>query len=157
MMTALAAWPLARHANLKPLVCSWLLAEWPGWYGNGDRGNLLGDVNAFAASEQRLPVGMVVFLGEEPIGFGSLKQESIDTHPQLFPWAASGYVVPARRGQGVGAFLLRALSAHAHAMGYTQVYCGTSTAQNLLLRAGWHEVDRVTHSGKPLTIFRSAV
>ena len=151
----LTALPLSRKPDLKPLVSAWLLAEWPAWYGTGGAGNLRADVEAFAASEQHLPVGFVVFLDEAPVGFGSLKHDSIDTHRHLFPWAASGYVVPAHRGRGVGGFLLRALSAHALELGYEQVYCGTSTATRLLLREGWREVEQILHAGKPLTVFSS--
>ena len=147
--------PLSQEPTLKPLVGSWLLAEWPAWYGAGGEGNLEGDIEAFAASERQLPVGLVAFLGKSPVGFGSLKQESISSHPHLFPWAASGYVLPAHRGKGVGACLLRSLSAHATSLGYAQVFCGTSTATSLLVRAGWHSVEQVQHAGKPLTIFRS--
>ena len=147
--------PLSQQPALKPLVGSWLLSEWPAWYGPGGEGDLERDIEAFAASERQLPVGLVAFLGESPVGFGSLKQGSISSHPHLFPWAASGYVVPVHRGQGIGAFLLRSLSAHAMNLGYAQVYCGTSTATSLLVRAGWHSVEQVQHAGKPLTIFRS--
>lgn len=147
--------PLSQLPELKPLVSSWLLSEWPSWYGAGGEGDLEGDVEAFAASGHQLPVGLVVFLGESPIGFGSLKQESIKSHPHLFPWAASGYVLPGHRGQGVGAFLLRSLESHAKLLGYPQVFCGTSTATSLLVRAGWHVVEQVQHDGEPLTIFRS--
>ncbi len=148
--------PLSQQPTLKLLVSSWLLSEWPAWYGQGGEGNLEGDVAAFAASEHQLPVGLVAFLGKSPVGFGSLKQESIKSHPHLFPWAASGYVLPVHRGQGIGAFLLRSLEAHAKSLGYAQVYCGTSTATSLLKRAGWHSIEQVQHAGKPLTIFRSA-
>ena len=147
--------PLSQELALKPLVGSWLLSEWPVWYGGGGEGSLEGDLDSFAASELQLPVGLVSFLGEAPVGFGSLKQESIKSHSHLFPWAASGYVLPVHRGQGVGAFLLRSLVAHAKSLGYPHVYCGTSTATSLLVRAGWHTVEQLQHAGKPLTIFRS--
>jgi GNAT superfamily N-acetyltransferase len=147
---------LSQQPTLKPLISDWLLSEWPAWYGAGGEGNLEDDVHSFAASDQQLPVGLVAFMGESPVGFGSLKQESIKSHPHFFPWAASGYVLPAHRGQGVGAFLLCSLEAHAKSLGYPHVYCGTSTAASLLVRAGWHTVEQVQHAGKPLTIFRSA-
>ncbi len=147
--------PLAQLPALKPLVSSWLLSEWPAWYGAAGEGNLEGDVEAFAASEHQLPVGLIAFLCESPVGFGSLKQESIKSHPHLFPWAASGYVLPAHRGQGIGAFLLHSIEAHAKSLGYPHVYSGTSTATSLLVRAGWQTVEQVQHAGKPLNIFRS--
>lgn len=147
--------PLSLQPALKPQVRDWLLSEWPAWYGAGGEGDLEGDVEAFAASAHRLPVGLVAFLDDVPVGFGSLKQESIASRPALFPWAASGYVLPAYRGQGIGAFLLRAIAAHAGRLGYRHVYCGTSTAVSLLTRAGWQVVEELQHAGKPLTLFRS--
>lgn len=151
----LSAKPLARVPHLKPVVSAWLLSEWPGWYAEGEAGDLTGDVNAFAASELALPVGLVVFDDDDPVGFGALKQESITTHTHLAPWAGAGYVVPHRRGQGIGAFLLQAIVIHSKTMGYSSVYCGTSTAIGLLSRAGWQAVEHVAYAGKPLSIFRS--
>ena len=151
----LSAKPLPRVPRLKPVVSAWLLSEWPSWYAENGAGDLLGDVDAFATSELELPVGLVVFDDDEPVGFGALKQVSISTHTHLAPWAAAGYVVPARRGQGVGAFLLEAIVAHAKTIGYGNVYCGTGTAISLMDRAGWREIERITCGGKPLVIFCS--
>jgi GNAT superfamily N-acetyltransferase len=145
---------LPQVPSLKAAVSAWLLSEWPGWYGQGGPGDLEGDVHSFAKSESELPVGFVVFSGGEPIGFGALKQESIASHKHLSPWASAGYVLPAHRGRGVGAYLLQSIVAHARSMGYPHVYCGTSTARSLLQRAGWHQIERVVHAGKPLDIFR---
>lgn len=147
--------PLSRVPALKARVSAWLLSEWPAWYGREGPGDLDEDVEAFARSEDILPVGFVVFRVDEPVGFGSLKRESIPAHRHLSPWAASGFVVPKYRGQGIGAFMLRAITAHAQGMGYSQVYCGTSTAASLLARNGWQQVEQVIHAGKPLGIYRS--
>jgi GNAT superfamily N-acetyltransferase len=153
----LSVQPLSQVPELKPTVSAWLLSEWPTWYGEGAPGDLVGDVEAFARSPSSLPVGFVVFMNEEPVGFGTLKQESIPSHTHLSPWAATGFVLPHHRGQGVGAFLLQALVANARAMGFRHVYSGTSTAVSLLQRAGWEEVEQVVHAGRPLTIFRSGI
>ena len=147
--------PLCRVPQLKPVVAAWLQAEWPAWYGAGGAGNLEGDVNDFAASEVELPVGILAFEDEAPVGFGALKKESISTHTHLAPWAAAGYVAPQRRGHGIGGALLKALVEHARGLAHSNVYCGTSTAVTLLSRAGWHEVEQVLYAGKPLIIFRS--
>lgn len=147
--------PLPQAAHLGPIVSHWLLSEWPDWYGKGGPGHLSADVTAFAASELVLPIGFVAFDDEIPVGFGALKAESIPSHRHLTPWAAAGFVLPERRGQGIGALLLQAMAAHAKTLGYEHVYCGTSTSINLLHRAGWHVVDKIVHAGEPMVIFRS--
>jgi len=146
---------LVRIPDLKPVVSAWLLSEWPEWYGPGGQGDLLHDINSFAASSNQLPIGYVVFADQLAVGFGSLKMESIASHKNLSPWAASGFVMPAHRGKGLGAYLLEEIAKHAKHLGYSRVYCGTSTATSLLRRAGWTEVEQVQHAGRPLTIFSS--
>jgi len=151
----LAVEPFARHREQLPLLAEWFVSEWPDWYGSAGQGNLQADLQAFAASENHLPVGMVIFENQVPVGAGALKAESIPSHTHLGPWAAAGYVVPNRRGHGLGAFLLQALVVKAHALGFARVYCGTSTAERLLERAGWQALEVIVHAGKPLTVFQS--
>lgn len=139
-----------------PLVANWFRAEWPDWYGPGGPGNVIKDIEAFAASETDLPLGMVIFEGDVAVGAGALKEHSIPSHPHLGPWAAAGYVVPACRGRGLGAMLLEALVVKARALGFQRVYCGTSTAQRLLARSGWTTLEVTVHAGQPLSIFQSA-
>ncbi len=147
--------PLSQAPELAPQVEAWLLSEWPSWYGPGGAGNLSSDIAAFSASSVTLPIGIIALRNEEPVAFGALKSESISTHAHLAPWAAAGYVKPELRAQGIGAALLGALVAQATQLGYQSVYCGTSTAENLLRRAGWQVVEQVVYAGKPLFIFRS--
>lgn len=146
---------LCHRRELVPLVSSWLVGEWPQWYGAGGPGDLQRDVRAFSASSSVLPIGIVVFSEGAPVGFGALKAESIPSHPHLSPWAAAGFVLPPHRGQGVGAHLLQALVAHAKTIGFPVVYCGTSTAASPLARYGWQLLESVTHAGRPLGIYRS--
>ena len=154
MNRGLVVEPLARHPELVPLLAEWFVTEWPGWYGVGGQGNVTRDLQNFAASEVDLPVGFVVFSNGAPAGAGALKADSIPSHKHLSPWAAAGFVVPEQRGQGIGAALLGAIVAHAQALGYPRVYCGTSTAESLLQRSGWSTLELVQHAGKPLTVFR---
>lgn len=151
----LSALPLSRAAHLKPQVADWLLSEWPDWYGPAGPGNLAMDIEDFAASDTSLPVGLVLLSESTPVGFGALKATSIESHGHLSPWAAAGFVVPALRGQGLGRFLLAAIVEHAGRLGHPYVYCGTSTAQSLLRRSGWNELEVIVHHGKPLSVFRS--
>jgi GNAT superfamily N-acetyltransferase len=148
--------PLAQHPDLIPLLAEWFVSEWPNWYGPDGPGNVGEDLATFAASETALPVGMVVFEGQVPIGAGALKAQSIPSHSHLSPWAAAGYVLPSCRGRGAGAVLLQGMVAKAQALGYKYLYCGTSTAESLLTRSGWLPLDTTSLEGKPLTVFRSA-
>jgi GNAT superfamily N-acetyltransferase len=147
--------PLSQAPTLAPQVEAWLLSEWPAWYGPGGAGNLKADVAAFSASSVKLPIGVIALKNQELVAFGALKAESISTHTHLAPWAAAGYVKPELRGNGIGAALLAALVAQARQLGHESVYCGTSTAESLLRRAGWQVVEQVMYAGKPLVIFRS--
>ena len=144
---------LAQHKELAPLIAQWFVAEWPEWYGEGGQGNAMEDATAFAASHSTLPVGLIAFEENTPVGVCALKAESLPTHRHLTPWAAAGLVLPSHRGTGVGAQLLRALERHAHYLGYERIYCGTATAVSLLRRASWSEVETIQHEGHSLVIF----
>lgn len=146
---------LCHRRDLVPLVSSWLLGEWPQWYGKGGPGDLERDVRDFGASPSALPIGIVIFSDGTPVGFGALKVESIPSHTHLSPWAAAGFVLPSHRCKGIGAVLLQALVAHAETVGFRVVYCGTSTAASLLKRSSWQLLESVTHDGKPLGVYRS--
>jgi GNAT superfamily N-acetyltransferase len=156
MTSAVIVEPLAHHRELMPLVAEWFVSEWPSWYGPGGLGNIAQDVETFAASDTALPVGMVNFEDEVPVGAAALKALSIPSHSHLSPWAAAGYVSPACRGRGLGALLLQGLVARAQELGHRRVYCGTSTAERLLLRAGWLPLEVTSLEGMPLTVFQSA-
>ncbi len=155
MSPHLSVEPLACHRAHLDTVRAWFVAEWPGWYGPGGPGNIEQDLQAFAAAEDVLPIAMIVFENNQPIGAGALKTESIPSHTHLGPWAAAGYVLPACRGRGVGAVLLQALVDRAKELGFHSVYCGTSIANRLLERSGWCLIETTHLQGKPLGIYRS--
>lgn len=145
--------PLARHRELVPLLARWFTTEWPQWYGPEGPGDAAQDLAAFAASESRLPVGLVAFDQGRPVGVAALKAESLPSHRHLTPWAAAGLVLPLHRGQGVGARLLEALVGQARGLGFARIHCATGTAVTLLRRSGWAELESVQHDGESLVIF----
>ena len=145
--------PLARHRELLPLLAQWFIEEWPEWYGPGGRGSATDDLTAFAASESSLPVGLVAFNENTPIGVAALKIESLPSHRHLKPWAAAGLVLQSHRGKGVGATMLEALVQKAFNLGYERIYCATATAVSLLRRSGWSQLEVIQHEGESLVIF----
>lgn len=148
--------PLWRHPGEVTRVAGWLRGEWPQWYGPGGRGDADADAAAFAASPLTLPVGLLAWVDGEPVGVGALKARSLPSHDHLGPWAAAGFVQAARRGRGLGAALLRALTCHAAALGVPTLYCGTATAATLLERQGWEGMDSVHHDGHDVRLYRRA-
>jgi len=156
MSPPLSTVPFARRRDCLARVKSWFISEWPGWYGPNGPGNIDHDLQAFAASETVLPVGVLVLEGSEVVGAGALKADSIPSHSHLGPWAAAGYVIPSHRGRGVGAFLLQGLVATARELGFPCIYCGTSTANTLLERSGWSLIETTELHGKPLGVYRNA-
>jgi GNAT superfamily N-acetyltransferase len=147
--------PLALHPEPLPVLLSWFEAEWPEWYGSG-RGDAARDLEAYS-NQGSLPVGMVALRDGAVCGIAVLKAESISSHKHLSPWAAAGLVDPALRGQGIGLRLVLALEEQAKALGFPRIYCGTSTADNLLRRANWQFLESITHEGHALSIYEKAL
>ena len=145
--------PLARHPEWLPLLARWMVDEWPQWYGAGGRGDVHADLRSFAADESALPVGVIAFDGPTPVGMAALKAQSLASHAHLSPWAAAGLVVPARRGQGIGARLLEALVVRARDLGHAQIFCATASAASLLQRGGWTQREAVTFEDQALLVF----
>ncbi len=63
--------------------------------------------------------------GDEPLGCVHLIDHDDSVLTELTPWLAAMVVVPARRGQGIGSALVRALLAEARAMGFARIWFGT--------------------------------
>jgi GNAT superfamily N-acetyltransferase len=147
---------LASHPEALPVIAEWFRGEWPDWYGPGGAGVAEEDLLAYS-NECSLPVGVVVFCDGALCGVAALKAKSIPSHSHLTPWAAAGFVLPALRGQGIGAALLSAVEVEARALGYKCIYCGTSTAVSLLRRAKWRLVETVQHEGKGVSIYEKAL
>jgi GNAT superfamily N-acetyltransferase len=144
---------LAAHRELLPLIEAWFVAEWPDWYGTDGPGDARRDLEAFA-NWGSLPVGVVAVADGRPYGIAALKAESIPSQAHLSPWAAAGLVPRKFRGQGIGARLRGGLERAARELGYAAIYCGTDTADRLLVRGGWVLLDRVRHDGQVLGIYR---
>lgn len=156
MTTALRIEPLASHREVLPVLREWFESEWPTYYGAGGRGDARQDLDAYA-NQRGLPFGLVAFRDGSVCGVAVLKADSISTHAHLSPWAAGGLVRRDLRGQGIGEQLVLALEREARVMGFSRIYCGTSTAESLLQRAGWRLLERINHEGEVLGIYEKAL
>ncbi len=147
---------LAAHPEALPQLREWFEAEWPSYYGASGPGDAERDLQSFSNSGS-LPVGVVAFQDGALCGIAALKTDSIATHNHLSPWAAAGLVKASERGKGIGAQLLGALEQEARNLGFRHIYCGTSTANSLLVRCGWQLIETIVHEGHGLGLYRKAL
>lgn len=147
---------LAGHPEALPVLKQWFETEWVEYYGPAGPGDAEQDLIAYS-SREKLPVGLVAFCEGQLCGIAALKPESISTYKHLYPWAAAGFVVPRFRRRGIGASLVSALEDVARDLGYSTIYCGTSTAIGLLKRNKWQFMERVTYNGEDVSIYQKAL
>ena len=142
---------LADHPQaLVPLAVAYE-REWPHWYcAHGDALADLQDRYRHAG----LPVGIVAFAQDIPVGTVGIAQQSVRSHSHLSPWIVGFWVEPSRRNRGIGSELLTAACIHAVGQGIARLYAATAAASSLFVRDGWTMMDTgTTELGDPVTIF----
>ncbi|KFN51310.1 GNAT family N-acetyltransferase [Arenimonas composti] len=72
-------------------------------------------------------------------------------------WLASLYVRPERRGEGLGAALVRALVAHAAALGIPRLWLFTPEHANFYARLGWQRLGPFALNGTPVEVMSLAL
>jgi len=152
MVDAIRIERLSAHPKAIPTLARWFEAEWPAWYGPGGRGSAADDLWNYAGLEE-LPRGVVAFINGRVCGTAALKADSIASHAHLSPWAAAALVEPSKRGRGIGALLVAAVEREALSMGYSRIYCATSTSRSLLERGRWELLENINHEGINLGIY----
>lgn len=70
----------------------------------------------------------------------------------LTPWLAGLVVAENFRGQGIGAALVRAVEAHARAVGANRLHLYTWEARNFYATLGWQAVETIVQDGEPMLL-----
>ncbi|HWC01839.1 MAG TPA: GNAT family N-acetyltransferase [Methylomirabilota bacterium] len=150
--------PLRQRPDLCSFFATCFESEWPDWYGPDKKADANSDLLEFANSTGALPVGVVALDADSsPLGIAALKATSIDSYTHVGPWATAGYVIPSRRREGIGALLLAGILVEARRLGFSEIYCATTSAVSLLERQGWTNIDAVSHDGGTQSIFQMVV
>ena len=147
---------LADHLEVLPILREWFEAEWKSYYGPAGPGDAQSDLLAYANNDA-LPIGVIAFYEGELCGVAALKSESITTHSHLRPWVSAGLVSHSYRRRGIGTELVRTLEEVAKTFGYSSIYCGTSTAHQILERRSWEFMERFMYNGDDLAIYQKAL
>ncbi len=78
-----------------------------------------------ATDPGRIPLSLLALDDDNPVGTVNLIHNDSPSRPHLHPWLAALFVVPEKRGSGIGSALCRTLLSHARRLGLSQVYLGT--------------------------------
>ena len=148
---------LADHPHHVSTVARW---RWDEWGLEADPG---GSAEAWAArlyqhTRDSIPTTFIgLDDGENVVGVVSLTQNDLLIRPDLTPWLASLFVLPAMRDQGLGAALVRHAEAHAASLLVDQLYLFTDTAEHLYRQLGWQVMEHVVYRGKDETVMVKAI
>lgn len=106
------------------------------------------------ASRVRLPIRLIAFESNEPVGTILLRKNGSDTLPNYQPELGGLYVVESHRGRGIATELLHAGMQLARKQGYETVFATTVAAAGILERLGWEFVKTVIHQDGQTALYR---
>lgn len=142
---------LADRREFIPLIARWFHREWACFYPGKDLAGFELMVSE-RANHDRLPLALVAMEGKELIGIGCLKAVDMETRPELTPWLAGMFVADERRGQGIGAALVKAVEGKARAMGVKRLYLHTPESEKFYAWLGWKTRERTVYCGREVAI-----
>lgn len=92
-----------------------------------------------------------------PIGTVSLDRSDLAGHEHLTPWLASLYVVPERRGIGLGKRLIAHVLGHAREAGHADVFLWTAGPDARYVSAGFRDIAQGILAGSRIRIMQAQV
>jgi predicted N-acetyltransferase YhbS len=145
---------LKEHRQHIPTLAGWFKEEWPDYFEGQSLEAIAEAQFVTRLNDRALPVSLLAYEDEHPMGTVALLPESITTHTHLSPWLGGLYVHPSYRHKGVGSKLVQAGLERALGLGFGCIYAGISKAEDHYLSQGWEVTERVIYYEKPLTILR---
>jgi predicted N-acetyltransferase YhbS len=147
---------LADHLQVAPLLAEWHHTEWkhllPGWTFEGATAELLAHT-----ARRHLPTTFVAIEHGRVVGSTSLLGADLAGWEHLSPWVASVYVVPERRGAGIGRRLVARASEEAGLLGFHTVFLWTVGQQGFYERLGWKAIATARQGSVDVIVMRQAL
>jgi predicted N-acetyltransferase YhbS len=134
-------------------VAKWIYEEW----GRLVKGRTLETAHVKvrqALNSRKIPLTLVAFLDNKPVGTVSIDTEDMSTHPELTPWMASVYVDTAYRKRGVGSALCERIKEDFRRLGVKTAYLFTPDQEKLYAGLGWKTISREGYRGEDVVIMR---
>lgn len=155
MTSAPPSWrirPLGERRDLIPALAAALWECWGTVF--PEKTVAVRTAGLLARSEpDRLPTA-VVATGPDGalLGTASILFDDMETRPDLNPWLATVFVMPAQRGRGLGAALCAAAEAEAWRLGVPRLHLYTFDKRGYYATLGWRDLETVDYSGQPTAI-----
>jgi N-acetylglutamate synthase-like GNAT family acetyltransferase len=148
---------LADFPHHVPTVAAWVYHQWL----QQESGRSLARVEAqFSTHLQRdaIPLTLLALAEDQTLlGTASLYPQDMSTRPELSPWLAAVYVVPAYRTQGIGTQLVQASERVAGELGVPRLYLFTPDRMTFYARLGWEVLEPDVYRNEPVTIMTKRV
>jgi GNAT superfamily N-acetyltransferase len=105
-------------------------------------------------SKTELPVHLLAYLGEEPVGVAALKYQEMGTrYPDCYYWLGSVFVDPRYRGSKVASELTMQIVSLAKNMGLPHLYLQTSNLSGgLYASLGWQPVEHFFYNNEEILL-----
>jgi predicted N-acetyltransferase YhbS len=135
---------LADHLEMAPLLAAWHYQEWRALLPEWSLAQALAELQSHTG-RCRVPTTLVAVEDGLPLGSASLIEADLDGWEHLTPWLASVYVIPERRGRGLGKLLVARVIEEARALAVPTVYLFTAGQQGYYEQLGWAPLQRARH------------
>lgn len=108
--------------------------------------------------KDKIPLTMVASLHGKLVGSVTIKNDDLSGYPELNPWVAGVFVLPAYRKQGIGSKLvLHAEKTAKEVFKKDKIYLYTGSASELYKKLGYKQIDTVERPNKVLTVMEKEI
>jgi len=104
-------------------------------------------------TNDRLPVTLVAYVDDIPVGTARIFTDEMDDRPQYNPWFGYWFVLPSHRKQGIGTALDQARQKIAKEREIRRVYLCTYTQKEYRIKRDWHLTEERIYYGNDAAIF----
>ena len=147
---------LSDHPYLIPTVAKWRWEEWGHRDADGSLATWTAALEAHCQRSQ-IPLTLIAFEGDQPVGLVSLVLHDMDTRKDLSPWLPGLYVRPLFRSLGIASSLIQTLGEKARDLGYEKLFLYTYSAPGLYEKLGWEAIKKEDYQGQQVVIMHTTL
>lgn len=136
------------------VIAPWHYAEWHALFPHKTLADFAADLSESLHSDALPQTWLLIDDHNEICGTGSLLLQDMTDHQELSPWLANIYIHPAKRGLGLGRFVVSQLMAQARIRQLQRLYLFTEDQQAFYEKLGWTLLSREVYEGEWVSIMQ---